>query len=173
MEFLVGYFIIFISRVIDVTMGTFRTLMIVQGRRTQAALIGFFEIAIYVVALGQVVNNLNNPWNLLSYALGYACGNYLGITIEEKVALGNLSVQVILRTPDNVELKEVLRSKGFGVTGLVGQGLEGTREILNLVIHRKDLRVLQSIVYKYDEKAFITAGNINPLGGGYLIPDKK
>lgn len=173
MGLLAGYLIIFISRVVDVTLGTFRTLMVVQGRRVQAAIIGFFEISIYVVALGQVVNNLDNPLNLLSYALGYASGNYLGITMEGKVALGNLSVQVILKTPDNSELKELLRLKGFGVTCLSGQGLEGTREILNLVINRKDLKTLQNIVYEYDETAFITVSNINPVSGGFFLPLKK
>lgn len=172
MGFLLGYFAIFIARVADVTLATFRTLMVVQGRRVPAAIIGFFEISIYVTALSKVVNNLDNPLNLLSYALGFAYGNYLGITIENKVALGNLSVQIILKTPDN-KLKELLRGSGFGVTVLVGQGLEGTREILNLVINRKDLKRLKKLVYEYDETAFITVNNINPISGGYFATSKK
>ena len=173
MGLLVGYLAIFLARVTDVTLATFRTLMVVQGRGVQAAIIGFFEITIYVVSLSAVVNNLDNPFNLLSYALGFACGNYLGVKIEGKIALGNLSVQVILKTPDNEDLKELLRDKGFGVTVLTGQGREGAREILNLVINRKDLKVMQKLIYEYDNKAFITVSNINPISGGYFLPAKK
>lgn len=173
MGFLLGYAIIFLARVADVTLATFRTLMVVQGRGVQAAVIGFFEITIYVTALGTVVNNLDDPWKILSYALGFACGNYFGVVMEDKVALGNLSVQIILKTRDNQELKEQLRNSGFGVTGLMGHGLEGEREILNLVINRKDLKAVQRLIYGYDPTAFITVGNINPISGGYFLPTKK
>lgn len=173
MEFLLGYAVIFFARVADVTLATFRTLMVVQGRAVQAAVIGFFEIIIYVTALGTVVNNLDDPWKILSYALGFACGNYLGVVMENKIALGNLSVQVILKTRENNELKERLRHTGFGVTGLMGHGLEGEREILNLVINRKDLKVVQKLIYDYDPTAFMTVGNINPISGGYFLPTKK
>lgn len=173
MGFLVGYFVIFIARVLDVSLATFRTLMVVQGRRLPAAMIGFFEISIYVTALSKVVNDLGDPFKLLSYALGFACGNYIGITIENKIALGNLSVQIILKTSDNKELKQLLREAGFGVTVLVGQGIDGTREILNLVINRKDLNRLRKIISEYDEKAFMTVNNINPISGGYFASTKK
>jgi uncharacterized protein YebE (UPF0316 family) len=173
MIFLAGYLIIFMARVIDVSLATFRTLMVVQGRRLPAAIIGFFEISIYVTALSKVVNDLGDPFKLLSYALGFACGNYIGITIENKIALGNLSVQIILKTSDNKELKQLLREAGFGVTVLVGQGIDGTREILNLVINRKDLDSLRKIISEYDEKAFMTVNNINPISGGYFASTKK
>lgn len=173
MVFLTGYLVIFMARVIDVSLSTFRTLMVVQGRRLPAAIIGFFEISIYVTALSKVVNDLGDPFKLLSYALGFACGNYIGITIENKIALGNLSVQIILKTSDNKELKQLLREAGFGVTVLVGQGIDGTREILNLVINRKDLNSLRKIISEYDEKAFMTVNNINPISGGYFASTKK
>ncbi len=78
--------------------------MVVQGRKIHAAIIGFFEVSIYVTALSKVVGNLDNPGNLLAYALGYACGNYIGITIENRIALGNLAAQVILKEENNIEL---------------------------------------------------------------------
>lgn len=173
MSLLLGYLLIFMARVTDVSLATIRTLMVVQGRRKQAAIIGFFEVSIYVIALGKVVNSLDNPLNLLSYALGFACGNYVGITIENKIALGNLSAQIILKQSDNNELIEVLRENKFGVTVIEGQGREGTREILNVVIKRKSLNNLKKIVYEYDEKAFITVNNINPISGGYFASTKK
>lgn len=173
MGILFGYLFIFMARVMDVSLGTFRTLMVVQGRRIPAALIGFFEVSIYVTALGKVVNSLDNPLNLLAYALGFASGNFIGITIESKIALGNLSAQIILKTSDNQELIEILRDNKFGVTVIEGKGKEGNREILNVVINRKDLSNLKRIVYGYEDKAFITVNNINPISGGYFAPSKK
>ncbi len=147
--------------------------MVVQGRKLQAALIGFFEVSIYVTALSKVVSSLDNPLNLLSYALGFACGNYLGITIENKIALGNLAVQIILKISEKEELIQELRDKGFGVTVIEGQGLEGTKEILNVAINRKDLETLKKKVYEYDKNAFITVNNINPISGGFFASVKK
>ncbi len=77
----------------DVTLSTIRTLMVVQSRKVQAAIIGFFEVIIYVTALGKVVGSLDNPFNLLAYGLGFACGTYVGITVENKIALGNLGAK--------------------------------------------------------------------------------
>lgn len=173
MALLLGYAFIFLARVVDVSLGTFRTLMVVQGRKLQAALIGFCEVAIYVVVLGKVVNDLSNPMSLLSYSLGYACGNYVGIAIENKIGLGNLATQIILMDGDNKELIRKLRENKFGVTVIQGEGREGRRDILNVVIKRKSLESLREIVYQYDEKAFITVNNINPISGGYFTPIKK
>lgn len=173
MSFLLGYLLIFFARVSDVTLSTIRMLMVVQGRKIQAAIIGFFEVSIYVTALSKVVSGLDNIGNLLAYALGFACGNYIGITIENRIALGNLATQVILKSDNNVELIERLRESGFGVTVLDGQGREGTRQILQLAINRKDLDELKDIVYSYDKQAFITANSINPINGGYFSSIKK
>lgn len=173
MGFLTGYLFIFFARVSDVSLSTFRTLMVVQGRKVPAAIIGFFEVSIYITALSKVVSSLDNPFNLLAYALGFACGNYVGITIENKIALGNLAVQIILKKSGNKELMEVLRENRFGVTVIVGQGLEGTKDILNVAINRKDLNSLKKIVYEYDKNAFITVNNTNPISGGYFATNKK
>ncbi|HEY8363262.1 MAG TPA: DUF2179 domain-containing protein [Tissierellaceae bacterium] len=173
MEHIAGYLFIFFARVTDVTLSTIRTLLVVQGRKLLAAVIGFFEVSIYVTALSKVVGNLDNPLNLLSYALGFACGTFMGITIENKIALGNLAVQIILTIPDKEPLIKDLREKGFGVTVTVGQGLEGTKEILNVAIKRKDLETLKKKIYEYDKNAFITVNNIKPISGGFFVPVKK
>ncbi len=173
MELILGYVLIFLSRLVDVSMGTMRTLMVVQGRKWPAAIIGFFEITLYVVVLGKVVNNLDNVFNLLSYSLGYATGNYVGIIIENKIALGKLAVKVILKSEDNEEMIAALRDAGFGVTVVKGTGKEGIREILNIIIDRKKLVGLQKTLSEYDETAFVTVNSINPINGGYFAPKKK
>ncbi|MCF6465403.1 DUF2179 domain-containing protein [Clostridium sp. Cult2] len=175
MSFIFGYLLIFFARVCDVTLGTIRMLMVVQGRKVQAAIIGFFEVSVYVTALGKVVTSLDNIGNLFAYALGFACGNYIGIIIENKIALGSLAAQIILKgsNESNMELIEKLRDNGFGVTVLEGYGREGSREILHIAINRKDLSKLKDLVYSHDEDAFIIANTISPISGGYFSSIKK
>lgn len=173
MELLLGYAFIFFARVIDVSMATVRMLMVVQGRKLHAASIGFFEIILYVTALNKVVNGLDNPLNLLAYAFGFACGNYVGITIENYIALGKLSAQIVLKDDDNEELIDFLRDNKFGVTVVEGCGKEGSREILNIALNRVDLNKLKDLVYASNPDAFITTSNINPVSGGYFSPKKR
>ncbi|NLC03463.1 MAG: DUF2179 domain-containing protein, partial [Tissierellia bacterium] len=96
-----------------------------------------------------------------------------GITIEGKIALGNLSAQVVLKTDENKELIDTLRDNGFGVTVLEGKGKEGKREILSIAMNRKDLDTLRTLVIQFDPKAFITVNSINPVGGGFFSAIKK
>ena len=168
-----GYLFIFFARVSDVTLLTIRTLMVVQGRKLQASIIGFFEVLVYIVALGKVVSSLDDPMNILFYALGFAAWNYVGITIENKIALGNLGAQIILKTDKNNELIEILRENKFGITVLNGYGMDGPREVLNVALNRKDLLKLKKLVYDYDPSAFITVSNISPISGGYFSTTKR
>lgn len=168
-----GYLFIFFARVIDMSLSTIRMLMVVQGRKIQAAVIGFFEATIYIAALGKVMGSLNDPWKLLAYGLGFACGNIVGITIENKIALGNLEAQIVLRGTENDYLVDKLRENKFGVTVIEGQGKEGPKDVLIIALNRKDLSRLQKIVHDFDRRIFITVNNINPISGGYFYNTKK
>lgn len=170
---MLGYILIFVARVCDVSLATIRTLMVVQGRKLQAAVIGFFEVTIYIVALGKVVSSLDNPMNLLFYALGFATGNYVGISIENKIALGNLAAQIILKTDDNSKLIDRLRENKFGITVMKGYGKDGPREVLSVALNRKDLVRLKDLVYESDPNAFITVNNISPISGGFFSSTKR
>lgn len=164
-ELLPGYFLIFFSRVIDVSCATLRMLLLVRGKRFQAAAIGFFEVIIYVIALSYIVERLSDPFSLIIYGLGFATGNLVGSFIEEKMALGFLTVQVItLERP--VELAETLRDKGFGVTILEGEGREGIHLVQHILLSRKRLKELLKLIYDWDEKAFVTALDARTTLGG-------
>ena len=91
---ILNYFFIFFARVLDMSLFTMRMLFLVRGKRLSAAALGFFEVMIYVTALGKVVNGLSDFRNLLAYALGYACGNYIGSLLEEKLAIGKITAQI-------------------------------------------------------------------------------
>lgn len=172
MATLLGYLLIFAARVTDVSMATIRTLLVVRGQRLQAAAIGFFEVMVYILALQKVVGQLNNPFNLLVYALGFATGNYVGSFLEEKLAMGLLSVQIITSKADET-LAETIRDHGFGVTEIRGIGREGTRQILMISLHRKALPVLNELIDSLDPDAFVTVLDTRKAKGGVFVRKGK
>lgn len=162
-----GYLFIFCARIVDVSLGTLRMLMVVRGRRVYAGAIGFFEVIIYITALDRIFDNLDNPLNLLFYAAGYATGNIVGSFIEEKLAVGILTVQVItMKAP--LELTEILRAKGYGVTVIEGQGREGTRYILQIIMQRKNIPKLRKEIDSWDTDAFWTVFDARSTKGGVM-----
>ncbi|WP_366924063.1 DUF2179 domain-containing protein [Metallumcola ferriviriculae] len=171
MELIVGYIFIFMARVVDMSLFTVRTLLVVRGQRLFAAFIGFFEVLVYIVALKYVVDQLDNLWSLMFYALGFSTGNIVGSWLEEKLAIGTLTVQVITMTRP-LELTCHLRGMGFGVTVWEGQGREGVRNILNIILARKDLSRLMREVNEWDFQAFVTVFDTRSTKGGVLFNRK-
>jgi len=160
-----GYAFIFFARVVDMSLSTLRTLMIMRSKRLEAAAIGFVEVIVYIVALNRVVGGLDNPANLLAYALGFATGNYVGITIEEKLAIGQIMVQIITK---NGNLSRDLRDKGFGVTSVEGLGRTGSRFVLMVSLPRKSLNQLMELIDELDEDAFVMVMDTKSIRGGYF-----
>ena len=112
---------IFAARVIDVSLGTIRTILVFRGHKYVAALIGFVEILIWVVAASKVIQNLDTWYLAVAYAGGFATGNIVGIYLEGKLAIGTELVRAVSKD-ESVELAEHLRSKGYEVVELAGQG---------------------------------------------------
>lgn len=168
MVLLVSYLFIFVARTADVSMATIRMLMVVQGRKLQAAIIGFFEIIIYVVALNQVMGQLDDIGKLLAYALGFATGNYVGCMIEDRMALGTLTAEVILKHNANLDIIDILREEGFGVTVVDGQGKEGEKKVLKIIFKRKKLNDLHKVFDRENHDAFITISDVRLIKGGYF-----
>lgn len=165
-----GYLFIFLARVIDVSLATMRTLMIVRGKGLIAASIGFFEVMIYITALNKVVSGLNNPVNLVVYALGFATGNFMGSYIEEKLAIGLTTVQIIT---EQGNLCSMIRKMGFGVTALEGKGKEGFKEVLIVSLPRKELKNLLNFIDNNDSTAFVTIMDTRASKGGYFKQTMK
>ncbi|RKD21634.1 Uncharacterized protein YebE, UPF0316 family [Caminicella sporogenes DSM 14501] len=170
---ILNYFFIFSARVLDMTSSTLRMLMLVRGKRLYAAILGFFEVIIYVTALGKVVNGLSDYRNLLSYALGFACGNFVGSYIEEKIAIGQITAQIICSNKNGNYLARLLRTNGFGVTAVEGEGKEGKRYVLNVMLDRKNIKKLYDIVDEMEEKPFVTVFDIKSMRGGYFTKTKR
>lgn len=168
---LTGLFI-FTARVTDVAMGTTRIMLLVKGRRIQAAAIGFFEVIVYIVALGRVVNALDQWYYLLVYALGFAGGNLLGGYLEERMALGYVGVQIIVRSESDTLVRD-LREEGFGVTLTEGWGREGPKDIITVILGRKQMPRLQQLINQHDQKAFVIVMDARKTLGGYYLRQKS
>jgi uncharacterized protein YebE (UPF0316 family) len=158
-------FLIFGARIVDVSLGTLRVMFTVSGSRWIAAGLGFVELTIWALAVGGLVNNLTNPFALVAYAGGFAAGTLVGLTIEDRLALGFRSVQVINADPA-VELAEALREAGYRVTELSGTGRGGPVEVSLVVIRRRQLNALRTLITELAPGAFMTVERADRPAGG-------
>lgn len=147
--------LIFCLRLVDVSMGTVRILMAVRGRRLLAAVIGFFEVSIFLVAISQVVNNIENWWNVLGYAAGFAVGTVIGMTIENKLALGIAEVDIV-SMGKGTEIAEALRAEGYGATEFLGAGKTNLVDMVRAVVRRREIGAVMDAAIAVDDSAFIT-----------------
>ncbi len=164
--------IIFVINIVYVSFFTVRMIMTLKGYRYLAALISVFEIVIYVVGLGLVLDSLDQIQNLIAYALGYGSGVIIGTKIEEKMALGYITVNVIT-DEINRELASTLRSKGYGVTDWAAHGMEGNRSAMQILTPRKFELQLYSTIAELDPKAFIISYEPKTIRGGFLMKSVK
>ncbi len=147
--------LIFFLRVTDVSMGTVRTIMIMRGMRKWAALIGFVEVSIWVVAISRVIGNLNTVWTVAGYSGGFAAGTLLGMWIEDKLALGYTDVRIISMCKGQ-EITDIIRKAGYGATQLQAEGQSGPVYVTSVVTARKRVADIIRLVNKIDATAFIT-----------------
>jgi len=167
-----GPFIIFLLRLTDVTMATVRMLLIMRNRRMLAPIIGFFEILIWVMAVGIVVQHLQSPLHVVGYAAGFASGSFLGLALEERMALGLASVRAVVRSGGAVLAGE-LRDAGYGVTELLGRGREGNVEVLLSVLPRREVRRCMALIDARAPDSFVVVDEPRRVSRGWLFPVKK
>ena len=143
-DIILGALLITLMRMCDVTIGTFRTILVVQGKKYLAGVAGFAEVLIWIFAMRFIVNNMDETINLFAYALGFGIGNILGISLEEKIALGYVQINIISRRFTD-KIADALRSSKYGVTLIPAEGSTGGMTILIIIIRRKK-KVLQSAI---------------------------
>jgi len=157
---------IFFARIVDVSMGTFRTIMVTRGRRHRAAIIGFFEIIIWLVAVSQTIKDVNNVINVICYSGGFAAGTFLGVWIEEKRALGYVNIRVISMTKGE-EIANAIRQEGFGITQFDGMGQKGPVHLLHIIAFRRKIQHIMQIVDRIDNSSFVTIDEARHVMRGY------
>lgn len=159
---------IFFARVIDVSLGTFRTINTVKGRDLLAALIGLVEVTVWFLIVKEALNTNNNSFFIVvSYALGFSVGTYIGGKISKIFIKSNLEVQVILSSKDD-GVVEKIRENGYGVTAIEVKGTKNTKYMLYIQIRDNSLEKLKRIVRKLDNKAFIVVNETKYVENGYF-----
>ncbi|MBU9710691.1 DUF2179 domain-containing protein [Evansella tamaricis] len=160
--------IIFFINIVYVTLFTIRMIFTLKGQRYSAALVSIVEVIIYIVGLGLVLDNLTQIHNLIAYAIGYAIGVLVGMKIEEKLALGYITVNVITKEYEP-DIPNALRDKGYGVTNWVAYGREGERLMMEILTSRKSERDLYASVKHLDPHAFIISHETKAFFGGFWV----
>ena len=130
-----------------------------------APIFGFLEIVVWLFAISQIMQHLNSILYYLAYAFGYTAGTYVGILIEEKMALGRVIIRIITKK-DATELVECLRSTGYGVTSFDGQGSTGIVKLIYMTVERKDVDDMLKIIKKFNPKAFFSVEGIRLANEG-------
>ena len=162
-----GAVIIFLSRILDVSMGTFRVQMIVRRKKLIAGILGFFEVLIFILIVSKVIQDIGNWLNVIAYCGGFAIGNIVGIFISEKISKETISVSIISKSKWQ-GIEEKLREEGFGVTRNLGYGKDGEVQILRVICERNYFPKVKDISLEYDRKAFITSYLITGKYGGRI-----
>jgi len=157
--------LIFISRICDVSVGTLRIIVVSRGKKLLAPILGFFEVSIWLLAISQIMQNLDNVVCFAAYAGGFAMGNYIGILIEEKLAMGTLIVRIFL-VDDETNMKERLYKAGFGVTSIDARGMNGNVKIIYSIIKRKSLNKAIKIIEECQSNAFYSVEDAKSVKQG-------
>ena len=159
---------IFFARLIDVSLGTFRTINTVKGKDIIAALIGIVEITVWFLVVKEALNTTNNSvWIVFSYAMGFSVGTYLGGKISKRFIRSNLEVQVVLSTL-NDKIVDKIREEGYGVTSIEVKGNNNKKYMLYIQIRDQSLEKLKKLIRKYDDRAFIVVNETKYVENGYF-----
>jgi uncharacterized protein YebE (UPF0316 family) len=157
---------IFALRVCDMSLDTLRVLFVIRGRRPLTWILGFFQSAIWVIAITSVLANLNNLWNLIGYAGGFASGNVVGMMIEEWLAIGHAHMRII-SSSRGAAIAEAIRRDGYAATELAGRGKDGMVAVINCSVKRRDIDRVRNQAIAIDPTAFLTVEEVRPLQRGF------
>ncbi len=150
--------LIFVARVCDVSLGTFRHAMVIRGKRLLSFWIAFFEMLIWVFAVSKVLSDLSAPITAFAYALGFATGTFVGITLEGKLKIGDQAVKVFASIGDEVAAQ--LRTDGFRVTTFNGQGRDGEVILLFVQVRRRDAQKVLKLARTVDPNCYLVIEDI-------------
>jgi uncharacterized protein YebE (UPF0316 family) len=169
--------IVFSARVVDVSLGTMRIIYTSRGKRNIASMLGFVEVFIWIVVVSQIVRNVHSLPAYIAYAAGFAIGTFVGMKIEERLALGTLVLRIILPQGGD-EMAQSLRSAGYGVTIVNGEGSAGAVKLLYTVIKRRDMEEVAGIIHAINPKAFFSVEEVRLAESGVFpvetqVADRK
>jgi uncharacterized protein YebE (UPF0316 family) len=156
---------VFFARVADVTLGTMRIIFISRGKRNLAPLLGFVEVFIWITIVSQIVSNAHNLLAYLAYAAGFATGSYMGMYIENRIAVGVQLIMAILHE-NTGDLTQNLHEAGYGVTSVDGLGSNGPVKLIYTIVFRKNLEAVLSIIHRTHPHAFLAIEDLRSTEAG-------
>ncbi len=161
--------LIFFARIIEVSMGTLRVIVINKGYRTLGVILAFFEVMLWVFVASRVITGIaEKPLKGIIYSFGFASGVYLGSKIESALALGKVLIQVITAKDLGATMATILRNQNLGVTALDAHGKDADKVLLMIYTNRKGKESVMNQIMAIDEKALIVSHDITTLQGGYI-----
>lgn len=164
--------LIALARIVDVTVGTIRVIMVSRGYKNIAPILGFGEVIIWLLAIGQIMQQLDNVMSYIGYGAGFAAGNYIGIQLAEKMSLGTVVIRIIPKK-DSTPLITALRDAGYGVTAVNAEGKSGPVQIIFSIVKKKDLEGALSIINTHNPNAFYTVEEVQKVNEGYFKQQEK
>ncbi len=161
--------IIFFARIVDVSLGTFVTILTVKAKRVLATLLGFIDVIIWFLVVREALTaNAKSIWIAISYALGYAIGTFIGTTLSNKLINGKISMQVILDEKNKEKINDI-RDKGFAVSQVSCTGKDNTNKLMLFIeLDKKHLNDLKNIINKIDENAFMVINETKYVVNGFF-----
>lgn len=164
-QYLILPLFIFCARIIDVSIGTLRIIFLSRGYKNIAPIMGFFEVLIWIFAISSIMRNLDNFLTYIAYASGFATGTYVGMRIEERLALGNLLIR-IFSSRDSSELLKALHISNFKTTSLDAHGQYENVQVIFSVVKRERLKEIADLIETHYPKAFYTVEDIRHVSEG-------
>lgn len=164
-------FLIFLARICDVSIGTLRIIFVSKGKRNIAPLLGFFEVLIWITVVSRVMQNLDNYINYIAYAAGFATGNFVGMLIEERLAVGVQLIRVITHQQGE-ELVKLLNSNDFGATIVDAHGAREEVNLIYTIVPRNDLKKVIEIINSFNPGVFYSIEDVRATNEG-IFPQKK
>ncbi|MDM8003229.1 MAG: DUF2179 domain-containing protein [Bacteroidota bacterium] len=150
---------IFFARIFDVSLGTLRIIFVTKGMRKVAPFVGFFEVLIWLLAISRIMQDLDNWVCYVAYAGGFATGNFVGMYLEERLAIGHEMIRVITRK-DATNLIEDLRNRGYGVTSVKAEGIEGEVAVIYIIARRSMIQEVLDEINRFNPRALYTVESI-------------
>jgi uncharacterized protein YebE (UPF0316 family) len=157
--------LIFIARIMDQTIGSMRLIFLAKGMKFIAPILGFFEVIIWLLAMGQIMQHLDNWLSYIAYGAGFATGNFIGMLLEEKISLGTVIIRVIL-SRQSPELIDELKSQNFGLTLVDAEGSKGSVKLIFSIIRRKELPNFIDTIHQFNPNAFYTVEDVKSASEG-------
>ena len=165
-QILLSALLIFILRIVDVSLYMMRFMMVMRGRKVYAWIFAFCQSIVYISVIGSVIKNISEPLIILGYAGGLATGIVVGMWIENRLAIGYTHLRIV-SSGLGADLAAQLRNDGYATTEIAGRGQSGMVSILSLNVYRRKARKVIGKVIEIDPDAFVTAENVRSVEGGF------